>query len=452
MIKRLYMILLPAMLATSVAAAGLNLECAGKATQVVQGTDTIFVFAGAPELKTSDGSLVDWYLTTDTTTAVLTNSATNYNLSSGDGVAVRVGSRWLVRYVFSYADIHPNIQISDVQPNCRSTIVTVEGTIPEATYRTFSGLNKLERHHTASFTTLAWSGEAWQDSLAMMDINTLHIGANTLDERMLRESTVAICTDGALAEVLGLSRDSVISASVTPHAVSSAPTSVTTVRGEAGEKSNEIERPIEAGTLKGSAPLDILFKSNPTPSVEFFQWEVYFGTQQIAKRSDQDMRFTFLEPGNYRVVSKVLNTFCPCQDQTDPDCAIDSTEFTIAVSVSMLRVPNAFSPNGDGANDEFRVEYRSIKEFHCWVYNRWGKLVYEWTDPAKGWDGTINGQPAPEGAYYYVIRALGTDADKNAGYVSQISYKKKDKTEAQRDALIGVYQLAGDINLLRGKK
>jgi gliding motility-associated-like protein len=109
-----------------------------------------------------------------------------------------------------------------------------------------------------------------------------------------------------------------------------------------------------------------------------------------------------------------------------------------------------FTPNGDGTNDEFRVAYRSLREFHCWVYNRWGKLVYEWTDPAKGWDGTIYGKPAAEGAYYYVIRALGTDADKNARYTMKAVYNKK-KLKAD-EAMIGVYQLSGDINLLRGKQ
>ena len=65
-------------------------------------------------------------------------------------------------------------------------------------------------------------------------------------------------------------------------------------------------------------------------------------------------------------------------------------------------------------------------------------------DPAKGWDGTINGRPATPGAYYYVIRALGTDAE--ADYMSKPSYSKKLK---KQELPIGVYQLSGDINLLR---
>ena len=123
-------------------------------------------------------------------------------------------------------------------------------------------------------------------------------------------------------------------------------------------------------------------------------------------------------------------------------------EVTVNISESYLAVPNVFTPNGDGQNDEFRVAYRSLREFHCWVYNRWGHLVFEWTDPAKGWDGTISGgRPAAEGAYFYVIRALGTDAAKNAKYSAKASYKKK-KANAD-ESVIGVYQLSGDINLLR---
>ena len=119
-------------------------------------------------------------------------------------------------------------------------------------------------------------------------------------------------------------------------------------------------------------------------------------------------------------------------------------------SSTVFLIPNAISPNGDGMNDEFRVLYRSLREYHIWVYNRWGKLVYESTDPAKGWDGNINGRPAAEGAYYYVIRAIGTDAAKNAGYHSRQAYEKG-KLNAD-EAYTGVYQLSGDINLLRGKQ
>ena len=189
-----------------------------------------------------------------------------------------------------------------------------------------------------------------------------------------------------------------------------------------------------------SGALEVAFFSNPTPAVRFFRWTIYKANEIIATRNDQDIRYTFSEPGSYRVICAVNNEFCE----------VDSMEMKVNISESYLRVPNVFTPDGNGKNDEFRVSYRSLREFHCWVYNRWGKLVYQWTDPAKGWDGTINGRPAAEGAYFYVIRALGTDAAKDAGYTSKISYNKKKKMADE--SIIGVYQLSGDINLLRRKK
>lgn len=68
-------------------------------------------------------------------------------------------------------------------------------------------------------------------------------------------------------------------------------------------------------------------------------------------------------------------------------------------------VPNAFSPNGDGLNDVFKVanlKFEKLLEFR--VFDRWGKLVFDTTDPEKGWDGTMNGKPVNLDVYYYQIR------------------------------------------------
>ena len=78
---------------------------------------------------------------------------------------------------------------------------------------------------------------------------------------------------------------------------------------------------------------------------------------------------------------------------------------------SLIEVPNIFTPNGDGMNDEFKVKYRSINEFHCVIVNRWGKRIYEWDNVAEGWNGLIKGKgaEASPGVYYYVITATGGD-------------------------------------------
>lgn len=70
-----------------------------------------------------------------------------------------------------------------------------------------------------------------------------------------------------------------------------------------------------------------------------------------------------------------------------------------------LFVPSAFSPNGDGRNDIFKVvnlTFQKLQEFR--VFNRWGQELFATNDPRKGWDGTWSGKPQDIGVYKYLIR------------------------------------------------
>jgi gliding motility-associated-like protein len=71
-------------------------------------------------------------------------------------------------------------------------------------------------------------------------------------------------------------------------------------------------------------------------------------------------------------------------------------------------VPNAFTPNNDGLNDQFHaiaIGMKTIKYFR--VYNRWGQLLFSTTQSEKGWDGTYNGKPQDAAVYVWVVE--GTD-------------------------------------------
>ena len=68
-------------------------------------------------------------------------------------------------------------------------------------------------------------------------------------------------------------------------------------------------------------------------------------------------------------------------------------------------MPNAFTPNGDGKNDVFRIPPGySIELDDFSVFDRWGNLVFTTKDISKGWDGTVNGKKSPSGAYSYYIK------------------------------------------------
>ncbi len=72
-------------------------------------------------------------------------------------------------------------------------------------------------------------------------------------------------------------------------------------------------------------------------------------------------------------------------------------------------VPTGFTPNGDGTNDIVFVRGFSIREMEFKIFNRWGEMVFESTDPKKGWDGTFNGKPQEMDSYAYVLHAVFKD-------------------------------------------
>jgi gliding motility-associated-like protein len=83
-------------------------------------------------------------------------------------------------------------------------------------------------------------------------------------------------------------------------------------------------------------------------------------------------------------------------------CSVSDTVF-IKVLKSPL-VPNAFSPNGDGINDTWRIQYlESYPGATIEVFNRYGQKVFESTGYTTEWDGYFNGSLLPVGTYYYII-------------------------------------------------
>ncbi len=91
----------------------------------------------------------------------------------------------------------------------------------------------------------------------------------------------------------------------------------------------------------------------------------------------------------------------------------DTVQVTILCKGSLLNVPSAFTPNGDGKNDRFAILGRGIKEIkHFAVFNRLGEVLYEKEHLSvaettfDGWDGTYKNVPAPPGTYVYYAEVV----------------------------------------------
>ena len=88
---------------------------------------------------------------------------------------------------------------------------------------------------------------------------------------------------------------------------------------------------------------------------------------------------------------------------TSVDGCKDSNDVFVKV-LKEPKVPNAFSPNGDGIHDKWVIEFLdTYPGATVEVYNRYGQIVFSSIGYSKPWDGTVNGNPLPVATYYWII-------------------------------------------------
>jgi gliding motility-associated-like protein len=101
----------------------------------------------------------------------------------------------------------------------------------------------------------------------------------------------------------------------------------------------------------------------------------------------------------------------------------DTIDIIQKVCNSGVWVPTAFTPNGNQLNDVFRaMVFGVVESFKFQVYDRWGNLVFETTDPMKGWDGKVNGIPVTTSVFVWQCsyKLKGTDPAFQKGTVTLI--------------------------------
>jgi hypothetical protein len=155
---------------------------------------------------------------------------------------------------------------------------------------------------------------------------------------------------------------------------------------------------------KGEAPLEVTFTDKSIRGA-IYKWE--FGDTVTSKLANPAPHVYF-KPGEYSV-KLTIESVLRC---------IDSMRFDkIKVEPSELKIPNVFTPDGDGLNDYFIVESKSLRNIRVDVFSASGLNVYSFYGEGQrlkewqGWDGNVNKSSikASPGIYFYVIRAYGWD-------------------------------------------
>ncbi len=101
----------------------------------------------------------------------------------------------------------------------------------------------------------------------------------------------------------------------------------------------------------------------------------------------------------------------------DSNGCTDTTSISISVETAYrFYMPNAFTPNGDQANDVFKPVYRGniFRQYHLAVYSRWGERVFETRTPGEGWDGRHRGRLMNSDVYVYIFEYEYDTGEKSA--------------------------------------
>jgi len=187
----------------------------------------------------------------------------------------------------------------------------------------------------------------------------------------------------------------------------------------------------ESSEMSGQAPLIGRFKANASNTDGYtatYEWRFTKEgeTNPYLTRYEEDTEYTFNTAGSHSIV--LYATFTKGNDVIEygQEYWSEVAPLRVTISESKLEMPNAFSPNGDGINDIYKAKdgYQSLVEFHAYIFNRWGKKLYEWTNPTDGWDGKYNGKDVAQGVYFVLVEAKGADGKR--------------------------YKIKRDVNLLRG--
>ncbi len=393
----------------------------------ISGIDAVVVFEGIDTLAQlkyvfTDSSEVEWHYHTVLSDSLIVDSAVKDTVSYiGDleqglyEMKVKNSpSQYFYVVDFSkYQSVIDSVWVDDNKYDCCKSIV-LNATINLEEIPVYDKLND----------TTCLLVEPETDFMWLMDTAQMQAdGVNKIDAPF--EDIIYACIphsadffDNELS-VLYSEVDTAFADYYTAVAISKPTFTYTIPEEEEGYLSNEM---IESTPVKGSAPLEVNYEVEYKGNVDYSAWWVWKAVDKQPNsptyRNQDHIFYTFekfvAEPG-YRVKFVLSNDSCSVTDSVD-----------VMVTESKLEVPNVLVL-GWGAVGVFKVAYQSIdpSSFIGAIYDRKGRLVFKWKDPEQGWDGRVGGGYASPGAYYYSIRARGTDGEK--------------------------YELAGDVSVVREK-
>lgn len=339
---------------------------------------------------------------------------------------------WLSDYSAHGASLS-GISIPEEQP-CESTDLLLTMTGEPIKYFTINGQQRtVNQEYEITFYTLEASMHEEDESENFYQVESSYIFPSPTKEVNITPpvycSTYFHLQGDRFLKEWGM-EESAESSLFTPNAVAVITRAIQDYSEVPEEGSNQIHNNSE--DMGGSAPVTITFEAIVTDAVIHHEWQMSSDPEFEVldyRFNQQDLEYTFTEEGTFYLRYVGSNA--------DGSCEAYGDIYTVSIGASEIKCPNAFSPGtSPGVNDEWKVSYRSILKFECWIFNRYGTQVCHFSDPNQGWDGKYKGKYVKPGVYYYVIEAEGADGKKYklSGDINIIGYKGRGASSSGEDS------------------
>ena len=179
----------------------------------------------------------------------------------------------------------------------------------------------------------------------------------------------------------------------------------------------------EAMFTFGPQPTNIFFTDivfQDASSADVVQWNWSFGANGLLGSSTEQhpsFHFPGEELGTYPV-QLVVSNIHTCTDTAVNAVVIDG--------YYVVYVPNAFTPDGDGLNDEWRplIKDQHIADYRVRVFDRWGQEIWTTTDPNAAWDGTVGGTSVMDGVYAWRLETRDLITGRRHEYFGHVTRLK----------------------------
>ncbi len=321
---------------------------------------------------------------------------------------------WIVDYSAHSLDLE-SISVDKEDSDCSTVALSFKGNAAPIYYYTINGQRQeLSRGLELRYSTLEYVADNDTYTFVDRDTEVEHITGSVRVAAPLCNTDFTLSGDRFLKS-WGIAR-SVTSGYYEAAAVEAHTTADQMVRDNDNEQSSG-----DVSSLGGSAPAEINFHAVATDAAIFREWQIASDPEFnfIEYRDNNfDMDYVFRNEGMFYVRFMASNAAGTC-DWYSPS-------YEVSIGESDIKCPNAFSPGAsEGVNDEWKVSYKSIIDFECHIFNRWGVQVCHFSDPSQGWDGKYNGKLVPAGVYYYIIKAHGADGKEYnlKGDINIINYR-----------------------------